>query len=1103
MKTIFRTLFYILLLTSCNKTPSFENIEVNTTKDVNSNTLFSLIPTSESGVGFENNITENLYFNFINYPYVYNGAGVATADFNNDELVDIFITANQNSNKLYINKGNFEFEDITKSAGVEDAEGWTTGVSIIDINNDGWMDVYISKSGSLKNNTLRENKLFINQKDNTFQERGAKWKLNDAGYSTQAYFFDMDKDGDLDMYLVNHRIDFKNTLLITKNNVHPFSAYTSDKLYRNDGNYFTDITKKAGVLNSAWGLSASIGDFNNDGWPDIYVCNDFLEPDMLYLNNKNGTFTNKITSALNHISYNSMGSDFADINNDLLPDLMVVEMAAQDHIRSKSNMASMSSKNFNLMVANKYHHQYMVNTLQLNKGNGQFSDIAQLSGVAKTDWSWAPLLGDYNNDGHKDLIITNGILKDLSNQDARKKLKTNISKGYKMSLDEAIGLLPSHKISNYAFQNNTKLGFTNSTEQWGLTSKTQSNGIAYADFDNDGDLDLIINNINEKAQIYKNNTQKNFIQLRLTGDTKNLNAIGSKISIRTKSNSQYQELYTSRGYLSSVQNIVHFGLGDDPAIDELKIVWPNGKKSIFKNLKANQILKINTDNARNNIEITPSEKTIFSKESTQNLGIDFHHHEKNIADYKHQILLPHSQSRNGPFIAKADVNGDGLEDFFIGGAANQKGVLYLQNKAGKFDEKQTNTWSIDKKHEDLGVLFFDADNDQDMDLYVVSGSSEFSHQSPLFQDRLYLNDGAGNFTKSSNALPQMKISGQCVQAGDIDNDGDLDLFIGGRIIPDKYPFAPESAILINENGIFTNKTQSIAPSLKNIGMVTGASFSDYDKDGDMDLIVVGEWMSITVFNNNSGRLNKTAIESLKNTKGLWFSLAAKDIDNDGDIDFFAGNLGLNTKYKASINKPFHVYCKDFDANGSYDIILTSNYKGQLVPVRGKECSSQQMPFLETKFTDYQSFAEASLTDIYGQRDLNNALHLEVQMLESVFIENLGNGTFKIKPLPKEAQVSPIMDFEFISDFEEENNLIITVGNHYDAEVETVRYDASYGTVLSYLNKEFHIKNTHNTGFITKGNAKSMERIKTKTKELLIIGNNNATPNVFSFQIKEE
>jgi len=1101
MKTLYFPLFCLLIIASCNKVPSFENIQVNSTDETSSKTLFSLIPTDSSGVNFENNIKENLYFNFINYPYVYNGAGVATADFNNDGFVDIYITSNQNSNKLYLNKGNFEFEDITESAGVSDAIGWTSGVSIIDINNDGWMDIYISKSGSLKNNTQRENKLFINQKNNTFKESAAEWKLNDPSYSTQAYFFDMDKDGDLDMYLVNHRVDFKNTLIITKNNTRKFSAYTSDKLYRNDGSFFTDITQKSGILNNAWGLSASIGDFNNDGWPDIYVCNDFLEPDMLYLNNKNATFTDKITSGLNHISYNSMGSDFADINNDLLPDLMVVEMAAQDHIRSKSNMASMSSQNFNLMVANNYHHQYMVNTLQLNKGNGQFSDIAQLSGVSKTDWSWAPLLADYDNDGHKDLIITNGILKDLSNKDARKKLKSNISKGHKMSLDEALGILPSNKISNYAFKNDGELGFTNTTEQWGLHTKTQSNGIAYADFDNDGDLDIIINNINNKTQIYKNNSSQNFIQLRLTGNKNNRNAIGSKISIRTKSNTQYQELYTSRGYLSSIQNIVHFGLGVDSKVEELKIDWSNGKTSVFKNIQANQILKINEINASNNSHSSSKKTPVFNPVSLGKIGVDYHHSEKQVDDYKSQILLPHSQSKNGPFITKGDVNGDGLEDFYIGGAANQTGVLYLQNNDGKFKRQQTNTWTEDKKYEDLGVLFFDADNDLDLDLYIVSGSSEFPHKDALFQDRLYINDGQGNFIKSKNALPKTRISGQIVQAGDIDNDGDLDLFIGGRIIPDKYPYAPESVILINENGKFSNKTQNIAPSLKNIGMVTGASFSDYDKDGDLDLIVVGEWMPITIFNNKNGKLTKTTIESFKNTQGLWFSLAATDIDNDGDIDYFAGNLGLNTKYKASIKKPFHVYCKDYDNNGSYDIVLTNNYKGLLVPVRGKECSSQQMPFLETKFTDYQSFAEASLSDIYGEQHLNNALHLEVKMLESVFIENLGDGHFKLKTLPKEVQISPIMDFEFIRYPEQEKKMIIAIGNHYDAEVETVRYDASYGSVLSYSNNEFIVESNNNTGFITKGNAKSIDRIKTKKRELLIIGNNNSAPNAFSFNRK--
>lgn len=1053
---------------------------------------FEKVSSDHSNVGFVNEVEENVNFNFLNYPYIYNGGGVAVGDINNDGLRDLYFTANQTSNKLYLNQGDFEFKDITESAEVGDTtEGWTTGVSMVDINGDGYLDIYVCKSGLFNAKELRENKLFVNNQDNTFTEQSRKYGLADPGFSTQAYFFDFDKDGDLDMYLVNHRPDFQNNAIINLKFQKRIFYDGSDHLYRNDGGSFVDISEEAGILNKTWGLSASIGDFNNDGWPDIYVANDFLEPDFMYINNQDNTFTDRLQEKVNHISSNSMGSDFADINNDLFPDLLVLDMSPEDHIRSKSNMPSMSTENFNTIVKAGYYYQYMINTLQLNNGNNSYSEIAQMAGLAKTDWSWAPLIADFDNDGLKDVFVTNGILHELNNQDFRTRLKDRIARKEKSNLPDLLEMMPSEKLQNYMFKNKGDLTFKNKAGDWGIDDLTYSNGAAYADLDNDGDLDIVVNNLGDKAGIYKNQSDGNYIQFSLKGGKQNEFAIGSRVVVKSNEQDQIQEIYPNRGYQSSVDPILTFGLGEDTAVDSILITWPDGLTTILTDQKADQLIELAYSNCEK-IELRESKKTEkLIPVSIEEIGINFRHWENYFDDYKNQILLPYSLSKNGPFIDVSDVNNDGLDDFFIGGASGQAGALYFQKASGKFEQQQGNAFEIDKNYEDLGVLFMDADNDGDQDLYVVSGGTEFMANSVAYQDRLYINNGMGQFKRSVESLPEMNVSGQIVVSNDIDGDGDLDLFVGGRVIPDKYPYSPRSALLINEKGVFVDKTNEYAASFLDMGLITDAVFSDYDQDGDMDLMAVGEWTKIQIFQNDKGRFEKVNSPDLAKTSGLWFSLDQYDIDQDGDMDYFAGNLGLNSKFKTKPDKPFQVYCDDFDNNGVYDIVFAKDYKGGLVPLRGKECSSQQVPSLNQKFETFNEFANAKLIDIYGEKNLSEALHLTVDMLYSVYIENKGNGEFEVVKLPNELQISSIFGFEFLDIMDDGKVEILSVGNMYNTEVETVRNDASYGGVMTYEEGKFKVLSSRLTGFSHRGDAKNIKILSHKNKEdLIFVLNNN-------------
>ncbi|WP_298513106.1 VCBS repeat-containing protein [uncultured Kordia sp.] len=1062
-----------------------------------SDTLFGLINNEHTNIHFKNEVQENLYFNFLNYSYIYNGGGIAVGDINNDGLDDLYFSSNQGSNALYLNKGDFKFEDITKKSKVSDEHGWTTGVSMIDINNDGWLDIYVCKSGSLKNHNLRKNKLFINQKDNTFKENAAAYGIDHFGFSTQAYFFDYDTDGDLDLYLVNHRFDFQNNTNIDPRIQQRKEPFNSDQLFRNDGKRFTNVTSAAGIENKAWGLSASIGDFNNDNLPDIYVANDFLEPDFLYINQGDGTFKDEILERFKHISANSMGSDFADINNDLLPDLIVLDMLAEDHIRSKENMATMSTENFHSVVNAGYHHQYMSNMLQLNNGDGTYSEIGQLSGIAKTDWSWAPLIADFDNDGYNDVFVTNGIEHDLSNQDFRNKMKTNIQNRKKVSLEEAINMMPSNTLSNYIFQNNKDLSFSNRTKDWGFTTKVNSSGAVYVDLDNDGDLDLVTNNQDAEAQVYKNYSDGNSVTISLIGTSQNIHGIGTTVHVYANGLQQSKTLQLSRGFQSSITNKLHFGLGELTKVDSVEVFWQDGKRQLLSNLKIGETITIEYKNAIKEKVKNSNSIALFETISPNDLGIEYAQKENDFNDFDLQVLLPQKQSEKGNPLAVADVNNDGLDDFFVGNAKDASGKLFIQKNDGTFTEKSQKTFETDKKYEDTNAQFIDVDNDNDVDLYITSGGYENAENSPLLQDRLYINDGKGNYTKSDR-LPKIHSNTKAIAYGDYDNDGDLDIFIGGSTKHGKYPLAETSYLLKNENGKFINTNDTVISEIYELRIVNDAVFSDYDADGDMDLLVVGEWMPIIIFENKKGKFSKKNLSEIEHSSGWYQSITATDIDNDGDQDYIIGNWGTNNKFHPTKEKPLHIYAGNFDDNASFDMALSKVSKtGELLPVRGKQCSSQQTPILNSKIKTYKEFATSTLLDIYGQENLANATHYEVKNFKSLILKNKGKGEFDIQILPNHAQFGPTLSI-ITHDFNNDGFTdIFGVGNVYEAEVETIRYDASKGYLLLGNDKrEYQYKK--DTSYLNHSEAKSIQKIVIQGMTHFIILNKNAELKILKF-----
>ncbi len=1072
---------------------------------------FEKIDTLRSGINFSNTLYESDTFNYYTFPYMYLGGGVAIGDINNDGLQDLYFTGNMVSNKLYLNKGDFQFEDISESAGLAGDNSWFTGVTMVDVNNDGWLDIYISVLSGPGKHQKAANQLYINNQDLTFTEQAAAYGLADETPSIQATFFDYDNDGYLDVFVANYplfgisRGNFFYSQMM-KDNQHRYSGH----LYHNEQNgTFRDVTSEANVQNFCQTLGVVAADFNDDGWTDLYLSNDFKVPDYLYINNKDNTFSEVIKESTNHTSMFGMGTDAGDFNNDGLLDLIQVDMTPSDHKRSKTNMATMSPSTFYKSVELGFHYQYMQNTLQLNNGNDirnrpVFSDVAQITGLSNTDWSWAALFMDMDNDGLKDVFVSNGILRDVNNNDVVLSFNKSSFFGSKGDYTK----LPSTPISNYAFRNEGDLRFNDKAQDWGLGDKGFSNGVAYGDLDNDGDLDLIVNNINSPAAIYNNLNPKkhHYLRLKLNGPKANPFGIGAKIKISHNNKEQFVEHTMTRGYLSSVEPYIHFGLGNSDSVAKVQITWPDGRINSYINIPADQVLQVNHHDAQLDAQSGKTGPADQCFVRAQNTNLYFTHLENEFNDFANEPLLPHKNSNLGPGSTTGDINGDDLIDIFIGNAEGRKAKLFIQTLSGQFEELP-GPWENDSIYEDTGSILVDLDGDQDLDLYVVSGGNDPAKPSDFYKDRLYFNEN-GEFKKVE--CETANTSGKTVLPIDYDLDGDMDLFIGGRILPGNYPIEPESIVLENLGGV--NDQISFRPlsddqmgPLKNAGLMTAAQWGDLNNDHKKELIVTGEWMGIATYNFINGKfVNVTKEFGLSDMTGWWRAMEVSDIDNDGDLDILVGNLGLNYKYKASENSPFTIYTNDFDQNGTSDIVLSYEKKGKKLPLRGRQCSSEQVPIIASKFQTFEAFADASLEDIYGEDMLESSSKYEAITFGHVWLEN-NNGKLVAHALPRLSQISSIeaiLPFDYNGD-----NLpdFIVAGNLFEAEVETTRNDASIGLILEGIGGKggFRVVPALESGLIVKGEVKGIHEIQTvKNERLFIFAINNLDLDIWMLNSNE-
>src|SRR5258706_25280 len=1071
-------------------------------------TLFVLLSPEKTGVSFSNKIDETDSFNILTHEYIYNGGGVGVGDFNNDGLQDLFFCGNMVSNRLYLNTGGLKFKDVSDVAKISGNGKWNSGVSVVDINNDGLLDIYVTATMK-PDSASRRNMLFINKGLNSagvpeFEDQAAQYKINYGGYSVTSAFFDYDRDGDLDLYvLTNVKINNKPTTYREK--ITDGSAPNNDKLYRNNGNgTFTDVTLQAGIKEEGFGLGLAISDFNRDGWPDIYVSNDYLSNDILYLNSRNGTFSNETQKFIGHQSQFSMGNDAADFNNDLLPDIITLDMLPENNLRKKTTISNKSYQTYIYNEKFNYEYQYVRNMLQLNDGMNEgkkFSEVGQMAGVYQTEWSWSPLFADFDNDGWKDLLITNGFPKDVTDKDfANYRAQVKNLASTRMLLDS----IPVVKIPHYAFKNNSNLTFADVSKAWGLNVSSFSNAAAFGDLDNDGDLDYIVSNINDHVFLFENQlsqiskTPPSFVNIKFVGNENNRNGIGARVTISQQGNLQFSENNVYRGFLSSVESNIHFGLGKNPKVDSILVEWPDGRTQIIKNPSTNENLILNyTESTSREIKWLPkiSADPLFKK-GNRKASIHFKHREEDIIDFNNQRTIPHKFSQNGPGIAVGDVDNNGTDDFVLGASADYHAVIFKQNHDGTFAPPSF-IYSPDKVQEDTGLLLFDADMDGDVDLFIASGGSPYNSDEHCYQHGFYINDGKGNFKLSPKALPQIFSVASCVRAADYDADGDLDLFIGGRVSQKGYPLPGERFIFKNNRGKFVNVTDLLSKELNHIGMVTDALWSDFDNDGRIDLIVVGEFMPITFFKNTSVgfiKLDKTGIE---NSIGLLNSLDGGDFDSDGDIDYVAGNLGENSCYQASEQYPLTLFAKDFDNNGSIDPIMSCYSKTsmqddtkRLFPVHFWDELNSQSPLFRRKFNRFQEYGRTTMEQLFTESELNGVLKLTANHLETSYIENLGKNQFVMKPLPNLMQVAPINGMT-IGDYNDDGNLdVAVVGNSFANEVFTGRYDAFNGAILTGDGKgNLKAMELSKNSFYVPGDAKALSIVIIDGAEALIATQN--------------
>ncbi|MGR3808923.1 VCBS repeat-containing protein [Jiulongibacter sp. NS-SX5] len=1083
-------LLFIALFFSCDRNENQTN-EL-TGSDAG---LFTLHYPTRTNINFQNTLTEGLNTNILMYEYFYNGGGVAAADFNGDGLDDLYFTSNMGENKLYQNNGDFRFQDITGISGAAGRSGpWKTGVSVVDINADGKQDIYLCYSGALPP-AKRQNQLFINQGNNehgfpTFKEEAEAYGLASTAFSNQAYFFDADIDGDVDMLLLNHNP--KNLPLLNEAGTRQLMAKDDPekglRYFENNNGHFTDKTTQSGINGSAlsYGLGLGISDFNEDGLPDFYVSNDYSVPDYLYISKGEGKFKNSLAESVNYTSLFSMGNDVADYNNDGLVDIFTLDMLPEDNRRQKLLLAPDQWNKFDLNVRSGFYYQYMRNMLQQNNGDGTFSEVGQQMNVSNTDWSWSALLADFDNDGQKDLHITNGYFRDYTNLDFIKYMDDFVQEKGRLKREDVLEIIkkmPSSNVNNYVFKGNGTQGFKDVSQSWGLKESANSNGAVYSDLDNDGDLDLVVNNINKAAFVFENKAESKYLKLKLKGSELNPDGLGAKIEIRYHDITQKLEQNPYRGYLSAVTKVLHFGLGDTDQIDELKVVWPDGKIQRLTNIKANQQLTLDYQNASEPGEKQMLDSPLFVDQKT----LPFTHKSRVARDYDRQSLLIHGLSFEGPALAKADVNGDGLEDVFVGGDAVQTSQLLLQTTNGTFKPSK-NDFSIDAASTDTKALFADFNADGYQDLYVCSGGyHDFKENDTRLQDRIYLNDGKGGFTKS-DGLPEMFTSTATVSAADLNGDGAQDLFVGGRNVPGKYPTIPRSYVLINDGtGKFTDKTLDFSKELGFIGMVSSSSFTDLDKDDTPELILAGEWMPLTIFKLIDRKLeNRTSEYIGTSPNGWWNTLKLADLNKDGRPDIIAGNMGLNTQFKASENEPLELFADDYDGNGSIDPLFTFYIQGKRYPYITRDELANQVPSWKSQFTTFESFASVGLDKILTDGQIENSQKLSASFMKTVIYLSQEDGTYKAVELPSEVQNSPIYAIEVLDADKDGHQDLIMMGNNSRTKLRFGSFSSNYGVFLKGNSKgDFKYIAQSASGLSIKGDVRSSLII----NDQLIIGRN--------------